>query len=326
MHTISKLLVSSFLLLSIANAEDTNNSDSLVESILTRTDISFQADENGDINPNIFIPFYYGSNHQFFSGVGYSSGKNTKVESVENFSDSKSSSVSDAQNLLVNYISFSTSLYGLKTSIGLQSTFSKIANNEFGYIHDSNSVFGNGAGYYVSFDNSIDLNEQRHAIRADIELPIGHYFSSRLSTSISPYTQISVDQSTIFKPLSNDTGTSSSTTVQELSYNFTYEAQLKTGTFIDIGLVLGYGNQPLKYDLATLDTDGTSYFFTNDTVDITEISKSYLVKILFTKKLLGGLNPSFGYGVKYLDTKDNASGDTVSTNNAVFTLGIERRF
>lgn len=326
MNRISKLLLSSLLLTSALNAEEINNSENLVDNILTRTDISFQADENGNINPNIFVPFYYGSNHQFFSGVGYSSAKSSKADSVDNFSDSKSSLVSDSQNLLVNYISFTTSIYGLKTSIGLQSTFSKIANNEFGYIHDSNNIFGNGANYYVAFDNSIDLNIQRHAIRADIELPIGNYFNSRLSTSISPYTQISVDQSTIFKPLSNDTGTSTSTTVQDISYNFTYEAQLKTGTFVDIGLVLGYGNQPLKYDLAFLDTDGSSYFFTNDTVDITEVTKSYLVKILFTKKILGGLNPSFGYGVKYLDTKDNASGETVSTNNAVFTLGVEKRF
>jgi len=326
MNKTSKLLLSSLLLTSAINAEEINSSENIVDNILTRTDISFTVDEENNLNPSIFVPFYYGSENQFFSGIGYTSGKSTQVDSVNNFSDSKNSLVSDSQDLLLNYISYTTSLFRLKTSVGLQSTFSKIENNEFGYIHDSNNVFGNGTDYYVSFDNSIDLDIQRHAIRADIELPIGSYFNSRLSTSISPYTQISVKQSTIFKPLSDDTGTSDSSTVQDISYNFTYEAQVKTGTFFNIGLVLGYNHQPLKYDLAHLDTDGSTYFFTSDTVDVTEVTKSYLVKILFTKQLLGGLNPSFGYGVKYLDTKNNTTGETVSTNNAVFTLGVERRF
>ena len=283
-------------------------------------------DEDGNLNPSIFVPIYYGSENQFFSGIGYTSGKSTESDKIEGFSNSKNALVSDSQDLLLNYISYTTSLFGLKTSVGIQSTFSKIENNEFGYINDSDDIFGNGTDYYVSFDNSIELDVQRHAIRADIELPIGSFFNSRLSTSISPYAQIAVDQSTIFKPLSDETGTSSSSTVQDISYNFMYEIQIDTGTFFDIGLVASYDNTPYKYDLAQLDTDGTSYFFTTNTVDITEVTTSYLVKILFEKQIIGGLNPSFGYGIKNLDTKDNIGGDTVSTNSTMFTIGVERRF
>lgn len=326
MKKTTKFILSSLLISSTLLADDLVPQKGSFDDIFTRTNLTFKMDNNGNLNPSIFVPIYYGSENQFFSGIGYTSGNTNEVSTLDNFSDSKNSLVSNSKDLLLNYLSYSAFLFGLHFSVGAQSTFSKIQNNEFGYIHDSDNIFGNGTDYYASFDNSIDLDVQRHAIRADIELPIGSFFKSRLSTSISPFTQISVDQSTIFKPLTNETGKSSSSTTQDISYNFMYEMQIETGTFFDIGLVASYDNTPYKYDLAQLDTDGSSFFFTTNTVDTTEVTTSYLVKILFEKEIIGGLNPSFGYGIKYLDTKDNVTGETVSTNNTVFTLGLERRF
>jgi len=326
MNKTSKLLFSILILTSTLNAEELISEQGTLDDILTRTNISFGLDDNGNINPSIFVPIYYGNKNQFFSGIGYSSGDTNEVSSLDNFSDSKNSLVSSSKDLLLNYISYKTFLFGLKMSMGVQSTFSKIENNEFGYIHDSNNVFGNGTDYYVSFDNSIDLNVQRHSIRADIELPIGSFFQSRLSTSVSPYTQISVDQSTIFKPLSNETGTSSSSTVQDISYNFMYEIQIETGTFFDIGLIASYDNTPYKYDLAQLDTDGSSFFFTTNTVDTTEVTTTYSLQIRLNQEVLGGLHPLFGYGITNISTKDNISGKVDTTDKKIFTIGLQRSF
>ena len=126
MNKISKLLLSSLLMTSVLSAEEINNSEDIVDNILTRTDISFAIDEDGNLNPTIFVPFYYGSENQFFSGIGYTSGKSSEVDSVNHFSDSKNSLVSDSQDLLLNYISYTTSLFGLKTSVGVQSTFQRL--------------------------------------------------------------------------------------------------------------------------------------------------------------------------------------------------------
>jgi len=325
MKRTTKIFLSSLLMTSALNAEDIVSEPNKIDDIL-RTIITFAINQDGYINPSISLPVYYGHENQFFSKIRYTSGHTNEVSTLDNFSDSKNSLVSNSKDLLINYISYSTLLFGLKFSVGAQSTFSKIENNEFGYIHDSNNVFGNGTDYYVSFDNSVDLNVQSHSIRADIELPIGSFFQSRLSTSISPYTQILVDQSTIFKPLSDETGKSSSSTVQDISYNFLYEIQIKTGTFFHIGFVASYDNTPYKYDLAQLDSDGSSFFYTTNTVDTTEVSTSYLMNILFDLEILGGLNPSFGYGITNIDTKDNVSGTSVSTDNTLFTIGLERRF
>ena len=321
---MKRLLLSSLLLTSLATAEEMKT-DTSFDELLTRTNLSFTMND-GNLNPSIFIPVYYGNKNQFFSGIGYTSGNLKESSAIDNFSDSKNALVSNSKDLLINYISYSTFLFGLKVSVGAQSTFSNIENNEFGYIHDSANLFGNGTDYYIAFDNDIELDVQRHAIRADVLLPFGEYFISRLSTSISPYTKIAVKQSTIFKPLVNETGTSSSSTVQDIAYNFIYEGQIKTGTFFDIGLLASYDNLPLKYDIDQLASSGGNFIFDTTTIDSTEVTTSYVVKILFNKRIIGGLNPSFGYGIKKIDAKDNISGKTVSTDNKIFTIGIEKRF
>lgn len=312
---LKKLLLSTLLLTSLTNADET-----------TLTDISFNMDDDGNLNPSLFIPIYYGDSKQFYSAIGFESSNTKEVKTIDNFNDSKNGAISSSNDLTLNYISYKSSLFGFDVSAGIDTTFSNIENNEFGYIHDSNDVFNKGEDYYIAFDNEIELDIQRHSFRADIVLPFGSYLTSRLSTTISPYTNIKVKQSTIFKPLVEETGSSSSSTVQDLAYGFTYEMQTKLDSFIDIGFTTSYDNQPLKYNIAQLTTNGTNYIFETNTVDINEVTTSYMVKLLFNKEVLGGLKPSLGYGMKNVDTKDNISGETTSNNTAIFSVGFERRF
>jgi len=312
---IKKLLLSTLLITSLANAEEN-----------TLTEISFNTDDDGNLNPTLFIPIYYGDSKQFYSAIGFTSTNSKEVDSIDNFNDSKNALISSSKDLTLNYMTYRTSLFGLAVSAGVESTISYVENNEFGYIHDSENLFANGSDYYIAFDNEIELDIKRHAIRADVVIPMGEYFTSRLSTSISPYTIIEVEQSTIFKPLVNETGTSSSSTVQDIAYNFKYEMQTKTGSFIDFGLVASYDNQPLKYDLAGLDVVNDSYVFNTTTVDTNEVTIGYMAKILFNRKVLGGLKPSIGYGVENLDSKDNVLGTTTSSDRTMFSVGFEKRF
>lgn len=315
MKTIKKLIVISGFITTMLVAQES-----------TLTDISFNMDDDGNLNPSLFIPLYYGNSKQFYSAIGFTSTNSKEVDSLDEFNDSKNAIISSSKDLTLNYITYQTSLLGLNVSAGIESTISYIENNEFGYIHDSNSFFENGNDYYIAFDNEIELDIKRHAIRADVVLPMGNYITSRLSTSISPYTTIDVKQSTIFKPLVNETGTSSSSTVQDLAYSFKYELQTKTDSIIDIGFVASYDNQPLKYDIAELATSGNNYIFETTTIDINEITTSYMAKILFNKKVLGGLKPSIGYGVENTDSKDNVNGGTTSTDRTMFSVGFEKKF
>ena len=313
-----KLILSILLLVSSIEAQDSKES--------TLTDITFNMDDDGNLNPTIFLPIYYGESNQFYSAIGYTSTNSKEVATLDEFEESKNAFISSSKNLHLNYITYKTSLFGLDVSIGAESTISDIENNEFGYLHDSENLLGQGSDYYLSFDNEIELDQQRHAIKADILLPFGDYFTSRVSTSISPYTTIKVKQSSLFKPLIEETGTSSSSTVQDIAYSFKYEAQVKTGTFIDIGFIAAYNKQPIKYDIAQIRASGDDFIFKTTTIDTDEITTSYLVKLIFDIEIMGKLNPSFGYGVKNFDRKNNISGESTSTDKKIFSFGVEKRF
>jgi len=309
------------LLMTLLLASSINASDNA-----TLTNISFSSDDNGNLNPTIFIPIYYGDYQQFYSSVAYSSSNVKEVGKVTGFTNSKNALVSSARNVELNYITYKTNFLGFDVSFGAQSSYKKQENNEFGYINDSANLFGNGADYYIAFDNSIELEILRHALRGDILVPFGKYFVSRLSTTVSPYTSIDLKQSTIFKPLVNETGTSSSSSTQNLAYDFKYEIESKTGKLFDIGLKASYAYQPLNYDVVALAQSGSNYVFNNTHVDTNEVTTKYSARVILNRTILGGLNPSLGYGVVKLKTKNNLNGKTISTNNKVFSFSVEKRF
>jgi hypothetical protein len=309
-----KLLLSNVLVASILSATN-----------LAQTNISFNMDEEGNLNPYLFIPVYYGSFKQFYSSIGYSSTNSQEVEVLDGFSDSKNAFISSSKDLTLNYITYTYPLFGYDVSFGIESTFSNVKNSEFGYIYDSDNFFGKGA-VYISFDNSIELDIQRHAIRADVLVPMGKYLISRFFTSISPYTKIGVKQSTIFKPLVNETGVSSSSTVQDLSYTFRYDGLIKTGTFFDIALVAFYGYESLKYDVAQLAKSGSNYIFETNEIDTVEVTSRYIAKLLFNVEVLGGLKPSIGYGIENLKRTNNTLGTTSSIDKTIVTFGFEKMF
>ena len=293
---------------------------------LTLTKISFNIGDDGNLNPNIFVPFYYGSHQQFYSSLSYESSNFSESITLDSFSDSKSAFFSTSRDLTLNYITYITSFFGLQTSFGIESRFSKVENNEFGYIHDQDNLFGQGSDYYTSFDNTVQLDIQRHSFRADIVIPMGQYFSSRLFGSVSPYSTIGVKQSTIFKPLSSDTGTSNSTTIQDISYTLKYDALIKTDIFVNFGIEAYYDSQSLKYDIAQLAEKDGAFTFETVGIDTRETTSRVIGKLLFNIEVLGGLNPSIGYGIEKIDTKDNITGDSISHNNNIITFGVEKLF
>jgi len=314
------LLLSSLLLTSTIYAQTSLNVNEF-----TLTNISLDMDENGNLNPNITLPFYYGESNKYYTSVSFKSSNYSDTKEVRGFSDSKNATFTTSKDFTLNYFTYVAKPFGLRTSIGIESTFSTVDNNEFGYIHDINGDFGT-AGDYYSFDNTIELDIRRHSLRADIVIPMGSFFSSRIFGSISPYTTIGVKQSTIFKPLVTETGTSDSTTSQDLSYTLKYDGLIKTGTFVDIGIFASYDSQALKYDLAQLSRVNNQVVFKTSTVDTTETTTRAILRLLLNIDVLGGLHPSIGYGQEKIKLKDNSTGDDTSFTNNIFTLSVEKPF
>lgn len=290
----------------------------LIASELTRTELSFERDENGNINPKVYIPIYYGANNQFYSGIGYTAFNTQSVEELANFTDSKIADVSDVQTLELNYISYISKYEGFDISIGVGSLFSQIKNNEFGYINDS--------GNYISLDNATKLDIQRHGILLQLEIPISTFLSTRLSTNVAPFSTISVDQETLIKPLISEVGMSQSSTTQELSYAVKFEAQTSFKGWIDFGLVAYYDYQPLKYDIAEVSDNGSSYVFETVTKDTLETTMGVTGKIVINVDVMGGLKPSFGYGIEKFERTSKNDDIKNTYDRTIMTLGLEKRF
>ena len=293
---------------------------------LAQTTISFNIDDNQNINPTIFIPFYYGKDKQFYSAIGYLSSNTQKVEKIDKFSDSKNAYISTTKELMLNVLSYQTKIFNYQTSVGISTIFIDRVDNEFGYIHDTENIFNQSTDEYISFDNEINIDIQSYAIDADITIPIGKYFDSRLSITISPYTKLKVKQSTFFKPLIDEVGKSNGSTTQNISYSVRYDAVIKTDTFFDIGFMSSYSNRPLKYDIAQLEYINNNYQFEKSRVNIKETTLKYVVKLLLNIKVIGELKPSIGYGIERLKVKDNLTNKIDLSNEKIVVFGVEKRF
>ena len=293
---------------------------------LAQTTISFNIDNNQNINPTIFIPLYYGKDKQFYSAIGYLSSNTQKVEKIDKFSDSKNAYINSTKELTLNFLSYQTEIFNYQTSVGISTKFMDRIDNEFGYIHDKENIFNHSTDYYISFDNEIQIDIESYAIDADIVIPIGEYFSSQIGITISPYTTLKVKQSTLFKPLINKTGKSNGSTTQKFSYSVRYDVLIKTDTFFDIGFMTSYSNRSLKYDIAQLGYINNSYQFEKNRVDIKETTLKYIVKLLFNIKVIGELKPSIGYGIEYINLKNNLTNKTDSVDKKIVVFGVEKRF
>ena len=296
MNNKAKAILSSIFLSATLGAVET-----------TLTNISFIRDDNGQLNPYVFIPFYYGEDNRFYSAVGYSSSSLSEIDSVSN-TDSKGSHISQEQTIVVNYLTYNYPVSNMLFSIGIQSEFTKVNTSEFAYVEEG--------GAYLAVDNDVEAKYYRHSIELQAMVPLGSYVKSRLSLSISPYSTLDVEQDLLIKYETTKTPShNKDSQTQNISYGGVFELQTETGTFVNFGLLASYYDEPLKYK-AVGDT----------TVDNNEVTTRYIAKVIIGTELLGGLNPSLGFGVENIDVKNNLDGSKQSYKKNIITFGVEKRF
>ena len=285
----------------------------------TFTQISFEQDSDGNINPNIFIPLNWNDN--YYSGIGYTASTTKDIDKLDNFTNSKNGMVSSKKDMTLNWITKKIGNY----SIGMMTTILKIQNNEFGYINDTDNLFGKGSDYLIAFDNDIELNIIQTGLYMNYQRSLNK-IDFRVSTTLYPSRNIDVTQSTMFKPLVAKNGTSSSTTSQNLSYNIGFETMYNSDSFINIGFEYSYKYEPIKYDIAQLGTNGTNYIFKTNTIDTDETTTKYILKASFDKKMLGGLYPTIGFGKVSTETIDNKTNKSTTIDEDIISFGFEKRF
>lgn len=151
----TKLLISTLLLATTLAAND------------TLTQINFEQDSDGNLNPNIMLPIYWTEAYDTYSAIGYTTSTTKSIDKLNNFENSKNASISNNKSFMLNWY---TKVFG-KYRVGIQTNFIDKQNNEFGYIHDSDDIFGNGSEYYIAFDNDVDIDITKNKPISTIRKP-----------------------------------------------------------------------------------------------------------------------------------------------------------
>jgi hypothetical protein len=311
-----KTLVKTVLLIILAISYITTNLDANEQ---TFTDISFNQDKDGNINPNIYIPIYYTKSKKFYSAIGYSSSDYEKTNKITNFRNSNFVSISRNKRFIIDYFSYQGSIF----SIGIRSEFLYSKINTSSYILDVDNLQGKGTDYLLFFDNNSEFNLKRHGVFFSAKFDIiENVLLSRFTTNIYPYASIDVKQKIIYKSSNIKTGSYNSSNPQNLSYELVYEINTNFNSLINFGVAIGYIYVHNQYDILGLKED-KFYKIEADNINTTRF---YTAKIIFNKKILGELNPYIGVTKSYEKIKIKNTDEITYSNNKLFFVGVEKRF
>ena len=284
------------------------------------TKIELEKDKDDNTNPNILLQLIWSNN--YYSYIGYKNSSSKEINSLYGFSDSKNAFVSSRNDVILNWLTREINNY----SIGIQTDFIKIENNEFGYIHDTSNTFNQGNDYWIAYDNEVDIDVTKTSLYLDYHKKLNNNIFLRASSTISLDTKLKVKQSTLFKPLVNKTGLSSSTTSQDTSYTLKFESFYDTKELLKFGFVYSYEFMPLEYDIAQIAYNNNSFSFQDSTIKSEEITTKYRFKIYLDYKVLDVLYPGITIGQTKIKTKDKISGDSSTQTSDIIGLTLQRWF
>ena len=142
---------------------------------------------------------------------------------------------------------------------------------------------------------------------------------------LAPSNTLDVEQETVFKPIVPETGTSSSSTSQDVGYALKLDSRFRVFPIMNIGLEAGYELLPLKYDVAVLDPN-TLNSFTTARVDVHEITTRIGMRFIFRYETVSNLYPVIGVFNRKVEVEDQVNGFTESSSDTFYTFGITGEF
>ena len=317
MKRLLAVVLSTLLCTSAATAAETE------EISMERLILVLSADDkSNNVNPTGFIPFYW--NSCLFSGVGYETGSGSSVSSKASFAPSTFHSIQRSNHLWLNLISYQERLGIFHYSVGAAYSYRKIDRDEFGYFNES--------GVLVSITNETELELVRPGLSADIATrEIGGILSLRLGGYVYPFSTLGTKQTIdmVSTSLVPQTASGKKRTSQDLSYRFTADAHVKTGTFVDFSFRGRYEHLPLKYTVLTpFSIAPGNYNFIGTDIKSEYTSLRFDTKVLLPQLNFHGIDPMLGFG--YEKVKNTLSLDITNaperSTQTYFAFGFEKLF
>lgn len=280
-----------------------------------RLQVNLNTDEDGNTNPDLFIPVYWSDT--LFSGVGYYSSSSYETGNVNGgiIVDSRVGTTTDEKRFKLNLISYEMKTGAMTYALGADYEQITIDKHEFGYLDYTSDV--------SAVENNIEIDVVRTNLNADATYRTNSLYA-RLGLSLSPSSTLSVDQTTVVKPLLSGTGTSSSSNSQEMSYDIAFKGGYKLSPLMTLIVQGIHSYLPLKYDLAVAGSGSTFVVQEQDTEQTTTKS---MVKLAFNLDAFSKeLSPSIGFGSESVAMTDNNEDETDTVTNSLVMIGFEGRF
>jgi len=285
----------------------------------TRIALDLQMSEEGNINPELFIPFNW--DHNWYSGISFKSSNLLTHGELDGFSDSKLSTSISERAIQLNIINFEDNYKEIEYSIGASISETSIDKSEFGYFYFNNGVIDE----FVAFDNTIEINVTGLSVHADVFFSNSRKSSKyRISGELTPSNTLKVQQNTYFKPIVPTGANNHSSGTQSVAYTLKFESNHNVNSLFKAGINMKYEVLPLQYELQQLATTADS--FQKIVIDTKETSTEIELRIVFNHEVVDGLHPVIGISSVNATIKDQISGQSESNTATLFTIGFTGLF
>lgn len=263
-------------------------------------------DESGiDLN----YPFYIDNDQRWRGQIGLYSNKYDKVEALgsKKFEGKKTTQM-DEKNIYLS-LSYVKEYKDALFSFGAEYEQFSQENKQFGYYQDKID--------YLPYDNSINIKGNK------INMVVDATYSSdnvnmRVSTTMTPLTNIEIEQETKIFPNLYQNGVLKSDASLGVSYLIEGEIKVDLGAYIDIGVEGSYGLIPYDYQLKIVNATRDGYVETTQKYD--EKRSKIFGKIFIKKWLSDDIFPTIGFG------RTEIKRDDESTTQNLVLFGLEKWF
>ena len=295
------LLLSTTLFSSVAASEDNSariDPDRLI--------YDFSIDEKDKFRPDLFIPFSW--TDDLYGAVSYLSTSDYETEKVLGIQDSNKDSEVIYNTLNIYPLLWKTDSH----TMGLDIELLDIDKKQSGYWVSGVDTF--------NFQNAVEIKVIKPAFYYQFNNLSSKYNGVLFSASLSPYSSLDVNQSTVFTGALSQSGSSSSEGESNVSFRLNLNGRYRFSNGLQSFFDFKYEYLPLEYELNVLQASGS---FAVEKFDVVENIYKISYKIQLDKDLFYGLKPTFGISHERTDGENQVSGSTYDYARTMFVFGLE---
>ena len=299
-----KLLVLFFIVFSFQSFAEGFDSEQRTD--FERIVLDFSVDENNDILPDVYFPYQWSDTK--FAAVSYRS-----TFSSENGVVANTQSSDKLSQISYNILNVYPVIWVSKDSImGIDMEILDINKQQAGYFVSTGQLY--------NFRNELNIQIIKPAFLYQFNKFENKNSGLSYGFSLSPFSQISVDQTTGFTGALNQTGSASGDVESGFSFRFNLDGRHKYSNGMQSYYDVRYEYLPLKYTLDVLHSNG---LFVNEQFDVLEHILKATYKVKLNMKLYKKLKPVIGFSVETTSGENKNTGETYSFDRIAFVFGTE---